>query len=272
MNGFIRKDSRGEFFVDRLQRFPSLVIDEIILAELQGFLDRHFTLGEKGRLLDLGAGTRPYAPVYSAYFSEHYGLDAPGCLHGDGGTDVLGSAENLPFADQVFDCIVCTEVLEHLPSPELALRECSRILKPSGLLFLSTPFLNPLHEIPADYFRFTPFALREMGQRNGLALMSLAEKGGLGGFSLLFFLYLTLLAGLKVERWTGIPVFSHRNPLLWLVFFLSQLVYLYLWRRQGKCMQGNLADVSSWSQTLSPVTLGYVAIFCKPTLFGDFSC
>ena len=270
MNGFIRKDSRGGFFVDRLQRFPSLVIDEIILAELRGFLDSHFTLGDKGRLLDLGAGTRPYEPVYSAYFSEHFGLDAPGCLHGAGGTDVLSSAENLPFADQVFDCIVCTEVLEHLSAPEMALGECCRTLKPGGFLFLSTPFLNPLHEIPADYYRFTPFALREMGQRNGLALISLAEKGGLGGFSLLFFCYLALLAGLKLEHWTGLPVFSRFNPLLWPIFVWPQLVYLKYWRRRGY-RKGKTTDPSSWPRDLSAVTLGYVGVFCKCRRAGGSS-
>jgi ubiquinone/menaquinone biosynthesis C-methylase UbiE len=46
---------------------------------------------------------------------------------------------NLPFDDESFDCVVCTEVLEHVYSPYKALDEIHRILKPKGSLILSVP-------------------------------------------------------------------------------------------------------------------------------------
>lgn len=46
---------------------------------------------------------------------------------------------NLPFDDESFDCIVCTEVLEHVYSPYKALDEIHRILKPKGNFVLSVP-------------------------------------------------------------------------------------------------------------------------------------
>lgn len=49
------------------------------------------------------------------------------------------SAEHLTFRDKVFDIVLCSEVLEHLPAPEKALAEMRRVLKDSGRIVLSTP-------------------------------------------------------------------------------------------------------------------------------------
>lgn len=51
----------------------------------------------------------------------------------------VASALRLPFADQTFDKIICSEVLEHIPDYEQALTEIQRVLKPGGLLALSVP-------------------------------------------------------------------------------------------------------------------------------------
>lgn len=52
---------------------------------------------------------------------------------------VYGNGEYLPFADESFDIITCSEVLEHIRNPIRALSEMHRVLKPAGLLLLSTP-------------------------------------------------------------------------------------------------------------------------------------
>jgi ubiquinone/menaquinone biosynthesis C-methylase UbiE len=47
----------------------------------------------------------------------------------------------LPLADASLDMLLCCEVVEHLPDPQIALAEMARILKPGGYAFITTP--NP---------------------------------------------------------------------------------------------------------------------------------
>ena len=51
----------------------------------------------------------------------------------------VGDAGRLPFADDSFDAVICSEVLEHLPDVDAALGEITRITKPGGRFALSVP-------------------------------------------------------------------------------------------------------------------------------------
>jgi SAM-dependent methyltransferase len=52
---------------------------------------------------------------------------------------VHGSIFELPFADGSFDCIICSEVVEHIPAQEKPFDELTRVLKTGGRLILGTP-------------------------------------------------------------------------------------------------------------------------------------
>ena len=68
---------------------------------------------------------------------------------GDGEVDsprsdvVVGDALELPFPDESFDAVVCSEVLEHLPEYGPALDEVVRLLRPGGRLGVSVPRYGP---------------------------------------------------------------------------------------------------------------------------------
>lgn len=51
----------------------------------------------------------------------------------------IADINKLPFADASFDCIICSEVLEHIPDHRKAIKELDRILKPQGTLVVSVP-------------------------------------------------------------------------------------------------------------------------------------
>lgn len=76
--------------------------------------------------------------------------------------DIVGDAHKLPIKSGVLDGIVCNAVLEHCKHPWDVASEFRKALRPGGYLFAETPFLQPVHAYPADYFRFTVDGLRSL--------------------------------------------------------------------------------------------------------------
>jgi SAM-dependent methyltransferase len=58
---------------------------------------------------------------------------------GASATVVLGDALNMPYPDQTFDCVIASEILEHIPQDDAAIAELIRILKVGGILAVSVP-------------------------------------------------------------------------------------------------------------------------------------
>ncbi|ORW87559.1 methyltransferase [Mycobacterium sp. IEC1808] len=52
---------------------------------------------------------------------------------------VLGDALSLPYADETFDCVIASEILEHVPQDDAAIAELIRVLKVGGTLAVSVP-------------------------------------------------------------------------------------------------------------------------------------
>ena len=73
--------------------------------------------------------------------------------------DVICDGAFLPFENETFDAIFAEGVFEHVINPELMAAEASRVLKKSGLIFVSTPFLLGVHMEVADYQRWTKLGL-----------------------------------------------------------------------------------------------------------------
>ena len=69
---------------------------------------------------------------------------AEGEVPGDAlGACVNGDALRLPFPDDTFDRIVCSEVMEHIPDDAAAARELARVLRPGGTLAVTVPTWLP---------------------------------------------------------------------------------------------------------------------------------
>ncbi|MBC8506419.1 MAG: class I SAM-dependent methyltransferase [Anaerolineales bacterium] len=75
-----------------------------------------------------------------------------------------------PFRPESFDAALVLNVLEHVFDSQGLFKSVAEILKPGGKLLLAIPFMVKMHQIPLDYFRYTHFALEQLGKDNGLEI------------------------------------------------------------------------------------------------------
>lgn len=112
------------------------------------FFDRYISDWRGLKVLDVGCGGGFSCEFMAARGVQVSGIDQSSkCItaaqrHAEiSGWDIdycCGVAEDLPYADQTFDVVVCVDVLEHVADVKCTLSEISRILKPNGLFFFDT--------------------------------------------------------------------------------------------------------------------------------------
>jgi len=78
----------------------------------------------------------------------------------DTSPNIFADVTKTPLQAESVDCILCTEVLEHLPNPQECADEIYRLLREDGVVFASVPFFYPVHADPYDFQRFTEDGLR----------------------------------------------------------------------------------------------------------------
>ncbi|OMG93385.1 class I SAM-dependent methyltransferase [Achromobacter xylosoxidans] len=179
----------------------------------------------RGEVLDVGAGNAPWKSYLSPE-TKYVGLDidkaAEFNMHP--GTDIIyypGGA--FPFADNQFACVLCVEVLEHVPDTRELLAEIHRCLRPGGQLVMTVPWSARRHHIPHDYFRFTPEALAMLLREQGMEDIDIFERGN--DYAVVFNKMLCILTGLvTIKRKSWLPVTLPMAMILfpsWLLFLLA---------------------------------------------------
>lgn len=155
------------------KRIEVNVLDQIaMMQEAQNL----FTA--EARVLDAGAGEGRYRNYVShtRYVAVDFGVGDETWDYGK--LDSVADLHHLPFLDEVFDGVICTQVLEHVRYPERVIGELARVMKPGGHLFLSAPQSWHQHQKPHDYFRFTSFALDAVFREAGLTPRYIRPMGG----------------------------------------------------------------------------------------------
>jgi SAM-dependent methyltransferase len=143
----------------------------------------HLELQSGARVLDFGCGEMPYRHHFGPEV-QYVGADLPG----NPAAEVEVSAGgHLLVADQSFDAVVSTQVLEHVRSPSTYLAECFRVLRPGGRLLLSTHGMMILHPDPLDLWRWTSDGLRYQVEAAGLRVVDFAGVLGLAATGLQLF-------------------------------------------------------------------------------------
>jgi SAM-dependent methyltransferase len=176
-----------------------------------------------GILLDVGCGMKPYETNFSPFVDTYLGLEySPDSGYRGNRADLCGDAAALPLDDDSVDTILCTEVMEHLPEPERAIAEFSRVLRPGGTLITTAPFVFPVHD-KFDFFRYSPDGLATMMSRHNL---SVVEVKALSGTAVTIAIMLNLYwfdSGFMWTKWLY-PFGLVLRPALWVLCFLVNLL------------------------------------------------
>lgn len=123
-------------------------------------------------ILDVGCGERIYEHIFSN--SNYLGIDVEisGRTSEQKLADTYYDGTNIPYESEVFDLIICTEVLEHCEDTEKLMREIHRVLKKGGKLFVTAPFIWGEHEVPYDFVRFTTYGIKKYLKEAGFKIIN----------------------------------------------------------------------------------------------------
>ena len=129
--------------------------------------------------------------------------------------DVQADAARLPLCACSIDVVICSELLEHVASPQMVLSEVHRILKPGGRVLMTAPFLYPIHADPWDFGRLTDRSWRKVVEESGFVLTGI-EKQGLFFSVMVDFLRLYVGESRFLGRGTTPARKLLKRPLAWL--------------------------------------------------------
>jgi SAM-dependent methyltransferase len=110
-------------------------------------------LAPKPRVLIVGGGERGAGTtaLYEAKDISVVGTD----VYASEVVDIIADAHQLPFPDASFDGVWIQAVLEHVLDPHQVVAEIHRVLRPDGLVYAETPFMQQVHEGAYDFTRFS---------------------------------------------------------------------------------------------------------------------
>lgn len=162
------------------------------------FRDHVLTRGiERPLVLMIGAATKGAGTdgLYETEAVRQIAFDIYPSTH----THFIADAHQIPFASSSVDGVCIQAVLEHVINPEQVVSEISRVLKPGGLVYAETPFMQQVHEGAYDFTRFT-----EVGHRWLFRNFETISRGALGGPGLsLYWAAKYFLRGLTRSRRLG---------------------------------------------------------------------
>ena len=177
----------------------------------------------KGEVLDVGCGQSPYKFLLNKDQAKYYGIDITEAdrfnYHNSDVTYFNG--QDIPFGDEKFDGLICTEVLEHVEGYQRLIDEMYRVLKPGATGIITIPWSARYHYIPWDFFRFTPSSLKTMFSKfseakitnRGTDVTVIANK--------VIVMFIRNLMPVVTWKWILVPIWLLLTPILGLVVLMG---------------------------------------------------
>lgn len=124
---------------------------------------KNVLLNYDGKVLDVGCGDSPYLFLLKDK-SKYTGIDVnfANDFKYENRKVVYFDGINIPFGNEEFDQIICTEVLEHVFEYQALINEMYRVTKKGGAAIVTIPWSARFHYKPYDYFRYTPSTLEKI--------------------------------------------------------------------------------------------------------------
>ena len=119
--------------------------------------------GRRPRVLVIGGGTvgDGLGDLYTDPTVDLVSFD----IYSSAAVQFVGDGHAIPLADGSIDGVVIQAVLEHVLEPTAVAAEIERVLRPGGMVYADTPFLQQVHEGPYDFTRFTDSGHRYLFRR-----------------------------------------------------------------------------------------------------------
>ena len=162
-NGFLIFLNPGEIDISNEYQngYPYTVVENINSdfhqRRINSTIDLINNLNKKENLnlLDLGCGQGHFTNIIKNKFPDFdvFGIDYSISAINYANSNfkdisfIVANAYHPPFTDEYFDIIVCNNIWEHVPDPLNLLKAISRVLKPNGLLIISTPSRYRLYNL-----------------------------------------------------------------------------------------------------------------------------
>lgn len=155
-------NTRSDTFVGKLKFYGRMLLDLQILTifrHVKNELPKY-----QGNVLDIGCGQSPYRFLLDESKTRYFGVDIVDADKFDyENSDVTPfNGKDIPFENDKFDAVICTEVLEHVEDYQYLIDEMYRVMKPGAKGIVTIPWSARYHYIPYDFFRYTPSSLKTM--------------------------------------------------------------------------------------------------------------
>lgn len=77
-----------------------------------------------------------------------------------------------------YDYVLITNLMHHISEPIGLIKKVQKILKNKGKIYVFEPLVRELHQIPEDYFRYTPYGLKDLLEKNNFKVKNTKIIGG----------------------------------------------------------------------------------------------